>query len=251
MRRTILAGALVLTGCLPNGAPTGVEESARDAKAAKPATRPRPTMPPGLALAAMDPLLTQPFRDAFERAGIGPDWRITGATGWKIEEGKLCGRGAHNRGIWLTKRLPTNARIEFDAVALSRDGDIKVEAWGDGATGATQASYVDATSYLAILGGWKNSLHVLARRDEHGRDRLALEVDAHADDPRQRPVAPGQVYHVRVERRDGRTVTFAVDDTVIHAMVDPAPLDGAGHDHVGFNEWEAPVCFDDVLVTPL
>ena len=30
-----------------------------------------------------------------------------------------------------------------------------------------------------------------------------------------------------------------------------APLAGVGHDHFGFNDWEAKVCFDNVRVTPL
>ena len=26
---------------------------------------------------------------------------------------------------------------------------------------------------------------------------------------------------------------------------------GAGHEHLGFNDWDAPVCFDNLKVTPL
>jgi hypothetical protein len=46
-------------------------------------------------------------------------------------------------------------------------------------------------------------------------------------------------------------VTFAVDDNPIHELSDPTPLKGTGHEHFGFNDWEVPVCFDDLTVTPL
>ena len=29
-------------------------------------------------------------------------------------------------------------------------------------------------------------------------------------------------------------------------FTDPEPLSGPGHDHFGFNDWEVPVCFDNV-----
>jgi hypothetical protein len=34
-------------------------------------------------------------------------------------------------------------------------------------------------------------------------------------------------------------------------FIDPEPLAGPGHEHVGFNNWEVPVCFDNLKVTPL
>jgi hypothetical protein len=142
-------------------------------------------------------------------------------------------------------------RIEFVATSSSPNGDIKAEVWGDGASAAKGASYVDATSYIVIFGGWKNSLHVLARLNEHGSNRLELRLVPGSDDPRTQPVAEGRSYRIEIERSDGRTVRFTVDDTLIHSFDDPEPLHGPGHDHFGFNDWEVPVCFDDVLVTPL
>ena len=151
----------------------------------------------------------------------------------------------------MARRLPTNARIEFDAQSGSRDGDIKAELWGDGVSGATVQAYTNATSYLAILGGWKNTLHVLARLDEHGNDRRALRVAADSEDDRERPVSPEETYRFRVERSDGRTVSFDVNGTRIATFEDPSPLAGEGHDHFGFNDWDVPVCFDNLVVTPL
>lgn len=182
---------------------------------------------------------------------LGPNWVAMGTDAWRIEDGRLCGQGARNRGIWLRRTLPVNARIEFDAVALSDDGDLKAEVWGSGRSFATGTSYTNATSYLTILGGWKNSLHVLARLDEHGADRKVIPVDEASDDPRQQPVVRGQVYRFMIERTDGKTIRWSVDGVEYLSWTDPSPLAGAGHDHFGFNEWEAKVCFDNVKVTPL
>lgn len=182
---------------------------------------------------------------------LGPNWKQVKTNAWRIENGRLCAQGAHNHGVWLQKTLPINARIEFDAMSTSEDGDLKAEVWGDGQSGATGVSYNNATSYLAILGGWKNTLHVLARLNEHGQDRKEIKVDKDSDDPRQKPVVKGQVYRFKVERNDGKTVHFSVDGVEYHAFVDPQPLAGAGHDHFGFNEWEVKTCYDNVKVTPL
>jgi hypothetical protein len=182
---------------------------------------------------------------------LGPNWVQAKTSAWRVENGKLCGQGAKNHPVWLNKTLPVNARIEFDAVTYSDDGDLKCEVWGDGQGYARGTSYTDATSYLAILGGWKNTLHVLARLNEHGEDRKVLPVDPTSDDARQRPVVKGQVYRFKIERTDGKTVRFSVDGLEYHKWTDASPLAGQGHDHFGFNEWEARVCFDNVKVTPL
>lgn len=195
-------------------------------------------------------LTDDPFGDDFERTDLGPDWKAT-STVWRIESGRLCGERAQNHGVWLQRRLPKNARIEFVATSGSPNGDIKAEVWGDGASSAKGTSYVDATGYIVIFGGWKNSLHVLARLNEHGSDRRELSLVTGSDDPRTAPVAEGRSYRFEIERTDGRTVRFSVDDTLIHSFEDQEPLSGAGHEYFGFNDWTVPVCFDDVLVTPL
>jgi len=186
-----------------------------------------------------------------EASSLGPDWTQARTTAWRIENGWLCGQGARNHGVWLNRVLPINARIEFDARSESGDGDLKAEVWGDGQSAATTVSYTNATSYLAILGGWKNTIHVLARINEHGTDRHELHVDKESDDARKRPVAPGQSYHFKIERTDGKTVRWSVNGAEMHAFSDAQPLQGAGHDHFGFNDWDAKVCFDNVRVTPL
>lgn len=182
---------------------------------------------------------------------LGPNWTSTRPGAWKIEKGMLCGEGAKNHGVWLNRTLPVNARIEFDAIAYSEDGDLKAEVWGDGKSFATGTSYTNATSYLAILGGWHNSIHALARLNEHGTDRKEIHVDKDSDDPRQRAVVRGQLYQFKIERTDGKTIRVTVNGADYFSWTDPSPLAGQGHDHLGFNEWEAKVCFDNVKVTPL
>jgi len=182
---------------------------------------------------------------------LGPDWHSTKMGAWFIENGRLCGQSARNHPVWLKRTLPVNARIEFDATSYSDDGDVKVEVWGDGVSFATGTSYSNATSYLAILGGWKNSLHVLARLDEHGADRKVIQVDPFSDDMRQQAVRKGQTYRIVIERNDAKTVRWSVDGAELAAWPDPAPLLGPGHDHFGLNTWEAKVCFDNLRVSPL
>ncbi len=227
---------LLSTGCVPEG----------------PATREDPPEAPEVAAPGADdpPLEETGFRDDFERVDIGPEWR-TLAPEWGISDGALCVEGARNRGAWLRRKLPHAVRIEFDAVALTEEGDIKVELWGDGRSGATKASYDDATGYVAIFGGWKNSLHVLARLDEHGKDRLALTLSATSEDPRALPALPQSRYRFKFERKQGNIVSWLVDGRVLFQLDDPRPLAGPGHDHFAFNDWTARVCFDNLQVAPL
>ncbi len=179
------------------------------------------------------------FSDDFERTELGDVWNNTGAS-WRIVDGELVIRNARNRPLWLRRVLPRDARIEFDVRSMSPEGDIKCEVFGDGTSRATTESYT-ATSYVVIFGGWSNSLNVLARLDEHGADRV---------EARGRRVEPGRTYHVRVERR-GQTITAWVDDEELVSMTDPDPLEGRGHDHFAFNDWDAEVHFDNLRITPL
>lgn len=236
--------------CVPEGPPT-TEAHATPSRpvAARAAARAKPPSRAATAAPARPPI-TAPWEDGFERADLGADWSAL-SPAWRIQGGRLCARGARNKGAWLQKRLPVNARIEFDAYAESAEGDLKVELWGDGASGATTTSYTNATSYLAILGGWKNKKHVLARLDEHGADRMEIDVDPQSDDESKRAVAEGQAYRFKIERADGKTVHVWVNGATYFELADREPLAGAGHEHFGFNDWDAPVCFDNLKVTPL
>lgn len=209
---------------------------------AKPAADAKPAGPP-------DAPITAVYYDTFDRAELGAEWSATSPE-WKVVGGRLCGRNAHNHPVWLNRKLPVNARIEFDAVSSSADGDLKVEIWGDGKSFAKGTSYTDATSYLAIFGGWKNQFHVLARIDEHAQGRPEVKVQPNGD-YKARPVVANTIYHFKVERSDGKTVRWFIDDIEIIAFTDPAPLKGEGHEHLGFNDWEVQVCFDNLQISAL
>ncbi len=211
---------IAAAGCVPSGNATPQDAGpAPKTPSETPATR-ATSAPPA-------DLLRTVFDDEFERTGPpsapaaaspgeasppvaggvnpGPEWVATMAGIWRIEGGRLCGEHAHNHGIWLRRTLPVNARIEFDAVSQSTDGDLKAEYWGDGRSFATALSYTNATSYLTIFGGWHNKSHVLARLNEHGSDRKEITVDPSSDDPREKPVgtakSTGSRSNVQTARR--------------------------------------------------
>lgn len=189
------------------------------------------------------------YHDSFDRAELGAEWNATSPE-WRIVAGRLCGQRARNHPVWLRRQLPVNARIEFDATSTSPDGDLKVEIWGDGKSFAKGTSYTDATSYLAIFGGWKNQFHVLARIDEHAPGRPEVKVTA-GGDLKARPVIANTAYHFKIERADGKTVRWFVDDIEILSFADPKPMKGEGHEHLGFNDWDVQVCFDNLQITAL
>lgn len=179
------------------------------------------------------------FTDDFERDAVGDLWNDTGGR-YRIEEGQLHVRGARNRPLWLRRRLPRDVAIEVDARSESQAGDIKLEVFGDGRSRATSNQYT-ATSYVIVFGGWNNSANIIARMDEHADDR--------AVGPR-RPVEQGHTYRLRIERR-GNTITAWADDQELATMDDPSPLEGRGHDHFGFNNWESDLWFDNLTIRPL
>ncbi len=196
------------------------------------------------------PPILQPYTETFSGPKLSQDWNAT-SSAWQIENGRLCGRSVYNHPAWLARRLPKNARISFSAESDSPNGDLKVEVWGDGRSGATGISYTNASSYLFIFGGWKNQLHVLARLNEHGADRLERRVNAASTDPKDQRVQPGVKYRFQIERNDGKTVKWSINGVEMHRLVDQQPLIGPGHEHLGFNDWEVHVCFDDLNIIPL
>lgn len=187
-----------------------------------------------------DPALSQHgFRDGFDRTELGEAWFNTGGP-YRIHGGRLQVQGARNRPLWLRRTLPAEVRVEFDARSESRDGDIKFELFGDGSSKATSDSYV-ASGYVMVLGGWHNTLNIIARRDEHGADRA---VGA----PLR--VQPNRTYRIACERRKNH-LKFWVDDTLVVEMTDPNPLQGRGQDHFAVNNWESQVSFDNLVIQPL
>jgi len=175
-------------------------------------------------------------------AGLGDVFYVTGA-GYHVEHGALSARGAHNHPLWLRKKLPRDVRIDFDAWSTEPRGDIKVEVFGDGHSFDPDGGRYTATGYEVIFGGWYNSKSIIARLDEHGSDMVQRS------EPK---VAANRHYHWRIERRRN-TLTWFVDDltTPFLRYEDQRPLDGAGHEYFGFNNWETDTWFDNLVITPL
>jgi hypothetical protein len=176
------------------------------------------------------------FADDFERREVGPDWWSTGGP-WMIRRGELWGAGTRNNPLWLRMPLPRDVAVAFTArsetATGTRPGDIKLEIFGDG-----RAS---SSGYVLVFGGWGNSVSVIARRDEHGADRVERT---------DRRVEPGRTYRMVVERR-GRVLRWIVDGEEFLVLDDPAPLSGPGHDRFGFSSWDADLFFDDLRIEPL
>ncbi|MEY4576662.1 MAG: hypothetical protein RL701_1365 [Pseudomonadota bacterium] len=115
-----------------------------------------------------------------------------------------------------------------------------MEVCGDGVSKAETTSYT-ATSYVVIFGGWRNTLNVLARLNEHGDDRVVGAAYK---------VVPGQTYHMKIQRR-GATISVWADDQLLASLTDREPLLGVGHDHFGFNNWMVPLTFDNLRISGL
>ena len=179
------------------------------------------------------------FSDNFNRKELGDMWNNTGG-GYSVRNNQLHIRGARNKPLWLKRKLPRNVRIEFDVTSDSTDGDIKVEVFGDGKSKAESLEYT-ATSYVVIFGGWHNSLNVIARMNEHGHDR--------AEGPKF-PVVTGHRYHIRIERK-GSVISAWADEHLLASMDDSDPLEGRGHDHFAFNNWQSDLTLDNLKITPL
>jgi Farnesoic acid 0-methyl transferase len=181
-----------------------------------------------------------PSSDDFERTTLGNDWLATDPTAVRLDKGSLLVERGHNHPVWLRRPIPEDAVIEFDAWTDSPDGDIKVEAWGDGRSahnGPLEAAY-DASGYVFVFGGWKNSKSVIARQEEHGPGSASREG------PR---VEPGRRYHFEI-RRKGGDIQWSIDGVPYLALKDTAPLRGPSHAYFAFSGWESPVHFDNVRI---
>lgn len=169
------------------------------------------------------------FQDDFERAQLGDKWKQTTGN-WRIVDGWLHAPTDKNAGVWLVEQLPDKTRIEFDARSESQDGDLKCEVFAEGPE--------HQGGYILIQGGWKNTLSIIARKDEHGNDRLTST---------ELLVERSRTYHWAVAR-DGDTLHWFVDGKLFMSYPDKAPVRGRSF---GFNNWDAKVYFDNVKIYSL
>jgi hypothetical protein len=173
------------------------------------------------------------FADDFERESLGENWTAQGQA-WSIRDGQVFVADARNDALWLQYELPEEVRVELEATAESPEGDLKFEIFGDGRT--------HESGYVMIYGGWRNSTTCIARLDEHGEDRL--------DAAQHVPVEVGRPYRMAVVRTDAR-VRWYIDGALVLSFDDAEPLRGPEHAHFAFNDWAAPVRFDNVRVYDL
>jgi hypothetical protein len=189
------------------------------------------------------------FSDDFERAELGPSYFASSAR-WHLVGGEVVTSNAKNQPLWLNYALPRDVQIEFDARSESPEGDIKCELFGDG--------YSHGSGYVFILGGWENSLTVLARLTRLSEQSPPVANLLHGLSPNGRAsvqrrdlrVEPGRWYHWLI-RRQGATILWQVNGKTVFEETDPQPLAGPGHDRFGFSDWGTEVHFDNLKIVPL
>jgi len=184
---------------------------------------------------------TAPFSDDFQRSDLGSSWNAT-APNYHISDGRLTVANAYNHPAWLRKKLPRNAAIEFDAMSKSPAGDLKIEVYGDGESFDPDKGGYVSTGYVLIFGGWRNSLSVICRNNEHDDGRKAERTAP--------KVELGRTYHWSITRKDG-AIDWRIDGQPFLAWTDPEPLVGAGHEYLAVDDWEAEVFFDNFNIRPL
>ena len=209
---------------------------------------------------AAPPLVTVPYTQSFDGPSLPAEWHSPSG-GWSVVAGRLYNAGAHNVPLWLSASLPRDARVSFDVESLSPEVDFKFEIYGDGEQ--------HESGYSVIMGGWKNTTTLIARRGEHAPRRIdsddaALRAQVAQDKVRAATInknrkdavakmeqlEPNRVYHVVFEKR-GNELTLSIDGEVHLTYFDPSPLGGPGADRFAFANWASRLYFDNLAITPL
>ncbi len=189
------------------------------------------------------------FEDDFERDTLGPNWRIGGGH-YYISKSKHCQRDgkpnrclasdeAYNENVFLTKPLPKNVRIEFDTKSTSRRLDIKCSLFDDGKE--------HESGYVVLMGGWYNSLDLIARGREHDFESVCRSKTPWEEGGRWKP---GKWYHWTIIRKDGKLYWY-VDDKLYLVYDDPEPLYGEKNKYFSFSNWKSHVYFDNLKIYDL
>lgn len=173
-----------------------------------------------------------PFSDDFERAELGTLWSITGGQ-WKIEQGAVVTTGANNAPLFLNLDLPDDVVVEVDVRSETPIVDGKIELMTDGRT--------HQSGYVFILGGWSNQISVIARLDEHGTDRV---------ERRPTGVTGPRTYRWRIEKEGGE-LRWLIDGQPYMKFSDREPLQGVGHNRLGFSNWQNHLRYDNLRIWKL
>jgi len=175
---------------------------------------------------------TVPFHDDFSRKELGENYFATGGQ-WRILNDRLYSPGVKNNPLWLRAKLPRDVVVEVDVMSDSTAGDVKCEIFGNGRD--------HSSGYVMVFGGWNNTISALARLDEHGLDRK------HREDKK---VEKGRWYHWKIVR-EGRALSWYIDNELFLQYDDPQPLEGPDHDRFGMGTWQTDAYFDNLTVQPL
>lgn len=196
------------------------------------------------------PPLGTGFTDTFDRATLGPDWETKDPGAYRIVDGELHVKRAHNRPLWLRRSLPHDVKIELSCTPLTPDIDAKIELFGDGQRAesdddvARDAQYT-ASGYVLIFGGWRGQISTIVRQAEHQWQR-----ERGVPTRRDFRATPGKKYRWVVTRKGGR-IDWEIDGQPFLSLDDPSPLGGPGHDRFAFDGWEAEQACDDLTIQPL
>jgi len=170
-----------------------------------------------------------PFKDSFDRQALGANWFPSGGD-WKLRDGYVYTTFSNNMPLFLNVDLPADVVVEVDIYSELPIVDAKIELMTDGRT--------HQSGYVFILGGWSNKMSAIARLDEHGKDRRVKKPTG---------VKGKTSYRWRIEKKGGALQWF-IDGQLYMTYRDPKPLDGPGHNRLGFGNWQNQLRFDNLNI---
>jgi hypothetical protein len=136
---------------------------------------------------------TLQFEDTFNRAELGPDWKVLEGD-WRIEAGRLVGSGV----LLCTRRFPGSQRLEFEATALADTPR-------------------DLSAFLAAgERGWPTGVFFGFGSNDNQRSKLSLLGNEATS--ANVTVTPGRRYSIICER-DGDHIRHFVDGQALQSFI--------------------------------
>ena len=157
------------------------------------------------------------------------------AGSWRVEGGTLRSLGEENRyPLWIQRRIPDSFEVEFEMMGKDLP-DGKLEFCGDGVR--------HESGYVSILGGWGNTLAVIAKEDEHESGRTRKKGKWETE----------RWYHWKIRRSlhgGSGLIEWFLDGRPFLQRTDKKPLKGPGHDRLAFNNWKTDLSIRNIRVRP-